>query len=75
MCLVNAQHVKNVPGRHTDVSYCQWPQFLHSVGLLRAAFRPKQEICAMRPLLRHRESLVQMGATRVNHICKKRWMG
>jgi transposase len=32
--LVNAQHVKNVPGRKSDVSDCQWIQYLHSVGLL-----------------------------------------
>ncbi len=31
VCLVNAQHVKNVPGRKTDVSDCQWLQYLHSV--------------------------------------------
>ena len=36
--LVNAQHVKNVPGRKTDVSDCQWIQYLHSVGLLKASF-------------------------------------
>ena len=36
--LVNAQHVKNVPGRKTDVSDCQWLQYLHSVGLLRPVF-------------------------------------
>ncbi len=57
--LVNARHVKNVPGRRTDVSDCQWLQFLHSVGLLRASYRPEQEVCAIRSLLRHRESLVQ----------------
>lgn len=33
--LVNAKHVRNVPGRKTDVSDCQWLQYLHSVGLLR----------------------------------------
>ena len=38
--LVNAHHVKNVPGRKTDVSDCQWIQYLHSVGLLRGSFRP-----------------------------------
>jgi transposase len=38
--LVSAQHVKNVPGRKADVSDCQWLQYLHSVGLLRASFRP-----------------------------------
>jgi transposase len=55
--LVNARHVKNVPGRRTDVSDCQWLQFLHSVGLLRASYRPEQEVCAVRSLLRHREKL------------------
>src|SRR6202140_2560339 len=54
VCLVNARHVKNVPGRRTDVSDCQWLQFLHSVGLLRASFRPEQAICMIRSLLRHR---------------------
>jgi transposase len=51
--LVNAKHVKNVPGRRTDVSDCQWLQYLHSVGLLRASFRPAQDVCAVRSLLRH----------------------
>ncbi len=68
VCLVNARHVKNVPGRRSDVSDCHWLQFLHSVGLLRASYRPEQEVCAARSLLRHRESLVQMAATHVNHI-------
>jgi len=39
-CLVDARGMKNVPGRRTDWHECQWLQFLHSVGLLRAAFRP-----------------------------------
>jgi len=70
VCLVNARHVKNVPGRRTDVSDCQWLQFLHAVGLLRASYRPEQEVCAVRSLLRHRENLVQMAATHVNHMQK-----
>lgn len=70
VCLVNARHVKNVPGRRTDVSDCQWLQFLHSVGLLRASYRPQQQVCAVRALLRHRESLVQMAATHVHHMQK-----
>ena len=49
---------------------CQWLQFLHSVGLLRASYRPEPEVCAIRSLLRHRESLVQMAATHVNHMQK-----
>ena len=52
--LVNAHHVKNVPGRKTDVSDCQWIQYLHSVGLLRGSFRPPGAICAIRSLWRHR---------------------
>jgi transposase len=60
--LVNAQHVKNVPGRKSDVSDCQWIQYLHSVGLLKASFRPPDQICVVRSLWRHRESLVQMAA-------------
>ncbi|MBL8227808.1 MAG: IS110 family transposase [Bryobacterales bacterium] len=70
VCLVNARHVKNVPGRRTDVCDCQWLQFLHSAGLLKASYRPAQEVCAIRSLLRHRESLVQMAATHVNHMQK-----
>lgn len=68
--LVNAQHVKNVPGRKTDVSDCQWLQYLHSVGLLRASFRPPGEICAIRSLWRHRSSLIQMAAEHVMHLQK-----
>ena len=67
VCLVNAQHVKNVPGRKTDVSDCQWLQYLHSVGLLRASFRPPGFICAIRSLWRHRSSLIQMAAEHVLH--------
>ena len=70
VCLVNAKHVKNVPGRRTDVSDCQWLQFLHSVGLLNASYRPAQEVCAVRSLLRHREGMVQMAATHVNRMQK-----
>jgi transposase len=70
VCLVNARHAKNVPGRRTDVSDCQWLQFLHSVGLLRPSYRPEQDVCAIRSLLRHRESLVQMASTHVQHMQK-----
>lgn len=68
--LVNVQHVKNVPGRKTDVSDCQWLQYLHSVGLLRASFRPPEVICAIRSLWRHRNSLIQMAAEHVLHMQK-----
>ena len=58
-CLVNARHVKNVPGRRkTDRLDCKWLQKLHACGLLSASFRPTPEICRLRSCLRHRNSLV-----------------
>jgi transposase len=69
-CVVNARHMKNVPGRRTDWHECQWIQFLHSVGLLRAAFRPDDQVCAVRAVLRHRQQLVEMAAQHVQHIHK-----
>lgn len=68
--LVNAQHVHHVPGRKSDVLDCQWLQYLHSVGLLRASFRPEQAVCEIRSLMRHRESLVQMACVHVQHMHK-----
>jgi transposase len=69
-CLTNARHMKNVPGRRTDWHECQWLQYLHSVGLLRAAFRPEAEICAVRAIIRHRSELVQMATQHVQHMHK-----
>ena len=69
-CLVNAQHLKNVPGRKTDVEDCQWIQHLHSVGLLRGSFRPNQEICAIRSLWRHRDNLIQLATVHLQHMQK-----
>jgi transposase len=68
--LVNARHMKNVPGRRTDWHDCQWIQYLHSVGLLRGAFRPPEQICAVRAVMRHRQDLIQMTAQHVLHMQK-----
>jgi transposase len=68
--LVNAHYLKSVPGRKSDVSDCQWIQYLHSVGLLKASFRPPDEICAVRALWRHRGSLLQMASEHTLHIQK-----
>ncbi len=68
--LVNARHVKNVPGRKTDVLDCQWLQQLHSFGLLAASFRPDDEICVLRTYWRHRDSLVRYAAAHVQHMQK-----
>jgi transposase len=69
-CLTNARHMKNVPGRRTDWHECQWLQYLHSVGLLRAAFRPEAAVCAVRAIIRHRGELVQMAVQHVQHMQK-----
>jgi hypothetical protein len=70
VCLVNARHCKNRPERKMDVSDCQWLQYLHSVGLLRASFRPPQHICAVRSLLRHRANLIRYASRHVQHLQK-----
>lgn len=70
VCLVNSRHVKHVPGRKSDVSDCQWLQYLHSVGLLHASFRPDSAICAVRAVSRHRASLVENAAAHVQHMHK-----
>ena len=51
--LVNSWHLKHVPGRKSDVLDCQWIQQLHSLGLLRASFRPDAEMITLRSYLRH----------------------
>jgi hypothetical protein len=68
--LVNAKHIKNVPGRKTDVLDCQWIQQLHSYGLLRGSFRPKEKILRMRTLMRHRSMLIDYASSHVLHIQK-----
>ena len=68
--LVNARDAKHVPGRKTDVSDAQWLQRLHEFGLLRASFRPKGEIAALRAYLRQRERLVELAASHIQHMQK-----
>jgi transposase len=68
--LVNARHIKNVPGRKTDVLDCQWIQQLHTYGLLHASFRPPEEICALRALARHRDNLIRYRSAHIQHMQK-----
>lgn len=68
--LVNAKHLKYVPGRKSDVKDCQWLQQLHSYGLLSGSFRPAQDICALRSFLRHRHNLIESAGREVQHIQK-----
>jgi transposase len=57
--LVNAAHIKNVPGRKTDTADAAWICQLAEHGLLRASFIPPPEIRALRELCRYRKSLIQ----------------
>lgn len=68
--LVNAAHVKNVPGKKTDVEDCQWIQHLHACGLLRGSFRPADEICAIRSVWRHRDNLIELATIHLQHMQK-----
>jgi transposase len=68
--LVNARHVKNVPGRKTDVEDCQWLQQLHTYGLLSGSFRPDDSICVLRSYWRHRDNLIRYAAAHVQHMQK-----
>ena len=68
--LVNARHVKNVPGRKTDVLDCQWLQRLHTYGLLSGSFRPDDSICVLRSYWRHRDNLIRYAAAHVQHMQK-----
>lgn len=68
--LVNPRHVKNVPGRKSDVLDCQWLQQLHTFGLLSGSFRPPQLVCELRAYLRQRDMLVADAARQIQHMQK-----
>jgi transposase len=66
--LVNARHLKQVPGRKTDWKDCQWIQRLHSYGLLNGSFRPSDVICRLRTFMRHRANLIDACSQQVLHM-------
>ena len=68
--LANARQISNVPGRKTDMIDCQWVQLLHACGLLRGSFRPSDDICQLRALIRERNTMVEQRADWVRRIQK-----
>jgi transposase len=70
ICLANARHTKNLPGRKSDVQESQWLLKLHTYGLLRNSFRPPDEIRAVRSLWRLRDRHVKEAARAVQHMQK-----
>jgi transposase len=68
--LVDARQLKYVPGRKSDVQDCQWLQKLMSLGLLRAAWRPGDDVCVVRAVVRQREMLLTEQASWVQRMQK-----
>jgi transposase len=68
--LVNARHIKYVPGRKSDVSDAQWIGELLQHGLLKASYIPERPQRDLRDLLRYRSSLVQERAREINRVQK-----
>jgi transposase len=70
LLLVNARHIKQVPGRKTDVKDCEWIADLLRHGLLRGSFVPDRPQRELRELTRYRISLVRERAAEVNRLQK-----
>jgi transposase len=68
--LVNAAHIKAVPGRKTDVRDCEWIADLLAHGLLKGSFVPPESIRDLRDLTRYRKSLIDERAREVNRLHK-----
>lgn len=68
--LVNAQHIKYVPGRKSDVNDAQWIAELLQHGLLKASFIPEVEQRDLRDLTRYRTKLVQTRSSEINRVQK-----
>jgi len=68
--VVNAHHMKSVPGRKTDVKDAQWIAQLLQHGLLKASFIPDKEQRELREIVRYRKSLVQERSREINRLEK-----
>lgn len=68
--LVNADHLKSLPGRKPDVLECQWLQQLHSYGLLAGSFRPADESCVLRSDIRQRDNLIKSACVHIQRMQK-----
>lgn len=68
--LVNAQHIKAIPGKKTDVKDCQWIQQLHSYGLLKGSFRPDNHGVTFRVYVRQRNRLIELSSMQIQLMNK-----
>src|SRR5215472_11111667 len=70
LVLANAAHVKNVPGRKTDVSDAEWHSELMAHGLIRASFVPDTQTQELRALMNTRKQLVREAASHIQRVQK-----
>src|SRR5216117_390313 len=70
LLVVNAQHMKAVPGRKTDVKDAEWIANLLRHGLLKASFIPDRNQRELRELVRYRRSIIEERARQINRIQK-----
>ena len=70
VCVCNAAHMRNVPGRKRDITDCQWIAELHEFGLLRASFIPAAEVAALRQRTRYRKKLIEARTSELQRLSK-----
>jgi transposase len=70
VCVCNAAHMRNVPGRKTDLKDCQWLAELHEYGLLRPSFIPAGEVAALRQRTRYRKKLIESRTAELQRLAK-----
>jgi transposase len=70
VCVANAEHLKSVPGRKSDIRDCQWIAELHSFGLLRPSFIPEAEVAALRHRTRYRKKLIEARMSEGQRLAK-----
>jgi transposase len=70
VCVCNAAHMRNVPGRKTDLRDCQWIAELHEHGLLRPSFIPAAEVAALRQRTRYRKKLIEQRTSELQRLAK-----
>ncbi|WP_300605759.1 IS110 family transposase [Trebonia sp.] len=70
VCVCNAAHMRNVPGRKTDLADCQWIAELHEHGLLRPGFIPTGEVAELRARTRYRKKLIEQRTSEGQRLSK-----
>jgi transposase len=70
VCVCNAAHMRNVPGRKRDVADCQWIAELHEHGLLRPGFIPAGAVAELRSRTRYRKKLIEQRTSEGQRLAK-----